>query len=197
MNSIKKIIIIISLLIAFIIIINIKPKTNEKVQEYDNRKSGIYLNGDLITYLDINDDYKEEGAIAKDEYGRDISKEMTTSYFNGKKQIFDINTMFAGTYKVKYQIIEKGEKFEATRVVVVNDTNPPTFKDIEAKTIRVSEVPSIDLTKDLEVSDESGKVDVKCDSIVNPEPGEYVITCKATDRYGNQSKIKRLIKVID
>lgn len=191
----KKIIIIVSLLIILIVILNIKPKSTEKQQVYDEKNSGIYLNGDLITYLGINDKYEEEGAIAKDEYGRDISKGMSISYFNGKKQIFNINTMFAGTYTVKYQIKEKGETFEATRVVVVNDTNPPVFEEIETKIVKVSEISSLDLTKDLSVTDESGKVDINCENIVKAEPGEYVVTCRAKDRYGNESKVKRLIKV--
>lgn len=195
MNKIKYTIII-TLIVLLCIIIFPKNKKENKYT-FDGKKSGIYLKGDLITYLDIKDKYKEKGAIAKDNNGKDISSNIIVNYYNGNRQVFEINTSYKAAYTAIYQAKDDDKIYEAKRVIIINDNKPPIISDVEAKTVTIEEVPSLKLEEDIKASDDSGKVTVRCDNTVKAALGEYIIICKAKDRYGNESEIKRLIKVVE
>ena len=174
-----------------------KKKTNDVFLDIASRKSGVFINGDYLTYVNINDDYIEEGAKAFDEYGRDISSNVSIIYHSNNKQVSYIDTRYVNNYLVTYRVNDNGKIKEANRVVIIGDTEGPMFESIDTKVITTLEAATFDVSDGVKVYDNSLDTTLSCDNSLAMLPGSYSIVCRAFDKNGNVSEKKRLIKVID
>ena len=155
----------------------------------------IDLDGDFVTYVDLNEDYKEAGYHAY-EGNQDVSDSVVVTYFEGDKQVYDIDTSKNGTYTIKYEALINDKAVTNSRVVIVSDNKRPDIKFEGAKEINSLEVYTYDIYEGTSVSDNSGAADLTCSSTLSALPGEYIIRCRAEDEAGNVRKRNRLVKVV-
>ena len=165
---------------------------NENVKKDDFT---LRLNGDFLVYVGEMNKYKELGAKAYDD-GKNISDGIAISYFKDGRQVSGIDTEKSGYYTVKYEVSNDVELKEASRVVIVYDNKKPRLVMPDTVSIFTNEVLEYDVYEGVIATDNSGKVSLKCDNNLKNEPGNYVISCRAKDKSGNETVKKRLIKVI-
>lgn len=185
-------------LLIIIILSNIFKKSDEPKEDIQNigvTHEGFTLDikGDFITYTELGSKYKDKGAKAYD--GKDISKKIVTTYFKDNTQVFKIDTKKIATYLVKYEVASGSKIKEATRIVIVNDTQKPTLIMPNSVTIKLEDVNSYNVKEGIKVRDNSGKVSLKCNNTLKEKKGSYYIYCTAKDESGNKITKKRLIKV--
>lgn len=185
-------------LLVVLILSKVFQKSNEPQEEIQNigvTHEGFTLDikGNFVTYVQLGSKYKDKGAKAYD--GKDMSKKIITTYFKDNTQVSKIDTKKIDTYLVKYEVASGNKIKEATRVVIVNDTQKPTLIMPSSVTIDVSEVSNYNVKKDIRVRDNSGKVSLNCKNTLKEKKGSYYIYCTAKDESGNKITKKRLIKV--
>ena len=186
--------IVLVFIIVFIFIFAFKfSKNKDSKEEFElvEKSSGIIINGDYLTYVNIGDRYTDAGASIYNKDGRIISNKMITTYYDGDEQVFSIDTRYVNNYVVKYQ----ANGMTATRVVVICDRKAPKFEQMKTKILTDLEAATYDVSEGVVATDNSGKVDVNCENSLAILPGNYSIVCRASDPYGNVSTMKRLIKV--
>lgn len=192
----KKYIIVIILILFFAFFTSFLKKDSDELLSVLNSDYGIFIYGDYITYLDVGDVYEEEGAMAIDEDGNNLSSKIITTYYTGNRQVFEIDSSYVQDYTVKYVASSDDKVYEAERVVIVRDIKPPKIKEIDALTINLNDVYSFDPTSRIVASDASGIDKILCDD-VKKEISEQVIKCDVLDRYDNKNSIKFLVKIVN
>ena len=193
-KKVFSIIFIFFLLITLCSCSNNKPK--EKIIKLKDESSGIIINGDYLIYLNLQDEYKELEAIAYDG-NKDVSENISITYYKDGRQFFDIDTSSPGIYNVKYQVKIKNKLKEASRVVIISDVKAPKFNNVDTVTITDLDAATYDVKTGVTATDNASSVNITCDNSLKNVKGNYAIKCTAKDKYGNTSTIKRLIKVID
>ncbi len=191
-------IILMIILVAFLCFSFTKKKeVTEKVLNTDIKANDlkIVLNGNYVEYVNVNDNYEDLGAsiIYK---GEDLSDDLIVTYYSDGKQVYDIDTSLLNSYVIKYEIKLDGKVISASRVIIVSDNKGPSISVPEKKIITSQEALVFDVNEGVTVSDNSGEATVSCDNSLSILPGNYVITCKASDNLGNESIRKRLINVV-
>ncbi len=177
----------------FIVFKSLRKEDAKENFQIVEKSSGIIINGDYVTYVNIGDEYNEAGAIFYDENGNAISGKIEISYYDGNEQVFNIDTRYVNDYVVKYEF----NGMMAKRVVIISDRISPKFEELKTKTITSLEAATYDVNDGVLAMDNSSKTTVKCDNSIGTLPGNYLVICKATDPYGNVEVNKRLIKVIE
>ena len=152
---------------------------------YDKTKSDILVNGDYIEYVNLGDNYKEQGLNTKKEY-------IPTYYLNGN-EVNNIDTSNFGTYTVKYYL-KNNQTINKT--VIIIDKKSPSITVPDKQTITSAEASSFNLNEGVTATDNSGNVNLTFKNTLSTIPGDYVITYEAKDSSGNTTVRKRLIKVI-
>ncbi|MDD6878969.1 MAG: DUF5011 domain-containing protein [bacterium] len=158
---------------------------------YNTTKISFKLNGKNEIIIKLDEEYKEEGAVAKINK-KDISKDIK---INGK-----VDNKKIGKYEIKYSIKYKyvKDKKELKRIVNVVDEDAPKLElkgkseisiyiNNEYKEEGASAIDNYDgdLTTKVEIS---GVVD-------NKKVGTYELTYSVKDSSGNISSIKRKVIV--
>ena len=113
-------------------ITNNKNTTEVKriIDVVDSIKPEIKLNGKKEITIFTNTEYKEEGAIATDNYDGDISNQIIISG--------EVNTKKVGTYTVKYYVQDSSaNSAEETRTVIVKKNSTST-NDYSKNTVEAS-----------------------------------------------------------
>lgn len=193
------IILILFLLISFalkIVSFNKSKQEDDQSLAYKESLIDASLNSDYLEYIPLGEDYVEDGLTASLD-GKDLSDKVIVSYFNNNTQVMSIDTSTVNNYLVKYTVVSSKEKKDIYKTVIVVDNKKPSIKFPKNTTIKVSDVSSFDLEKDVVVSDNSAKVDFTYDDTLEAKAGSYIITYKAIDLSGNKTTKKRLIKVIN
>ena len=104
----------------------VKDKNDTTVSK-ENDELVLTLNGSQNISILKGSEYKEKGAKAVDNKGKDISKKI--------KITGNVNTNIAGTYKVTYSIIDsKNSSLELTRLVTVSDMSATITPNIQTAT---------------------------------------------------------------
>ena len=192
-------VIIIGLIILFVIsrIFSYVNRPKEIVQNTDVKEDSFNLNinGDYLTYVRVNEKYNEEGAIAYFDK-QNISDDIIVSYYKDNSQVSSVDTSIVGTFTVKYEITNNGEYKDKTRVVVVTDDIAPNLSVPDTVTITSDEAASYDVESGVVVSDNTGEASFSCDNTLSSVPDDYIVTCIARDKNGNETVRKRLIKVV-
>ena len=153
----------------------------------------LVINGNFVTYLNINELYKEKGCLALND-GEKVS--YAVSYFKDDRQVSFIDSSETGNYLVKYEALDGSKLREVTRVVIVLDNKKPRLVMPDTVSISLDEVLDFDVEKDVLASDNSSKVSLKCENTLENKVGNYVIKCTAQDDSGNKTVKNRLIKVV-
>ena len=201
MNYVPKLIAIIFLsFLAVIVILIIKalipePEPNYVVYEKSD-KPEIMLNGGYVTYTEMGGEYQELGATAISKDGKNISNYINLSIYEENRLRSEIDTSKFTTYRVFYSVSYKGKITSVSRVVKIIDTEGPKITLPTTQTISVNEVSNYDLQTGVKVTDNSGEYDLKYDNTLKEKAGDYIITYTATDKSGNKTVRKRLIKVV-
>ncbi len=173
-----------------------RPEAKEVLQNTNVKSDGftLALNGNFVSYVGVNEKYKEEGAKAIAD-GENISKKIVISYYKDGNQISSINTDQVGNYVVKYEVSDGKKLKEGTRVVIVTDNKKPHLVVPDTVTITSDEALSYNVEDGVVATDNSGEVSFSCDNTLTSKVGNYVIECKAQDARGNTISRNRLIKV--
>lgn len=191
--------VIIGLIGLFIInkTVNYMNRPEEIIQNTNVKNDGFTLNinGDFVTYVEVNDEYKEEGATAYID-GQNVSDEIVISYYQDDSQVSQIDTNISSTYTVRYELASGGKHKWVTRVVMVTDNKAPNLSVPDTVTITSDEVASYDVENGVVATDNTGDASFECENTLSVVPGNYVIKCTARDSRGNETKRNRLIKVI-
>lgn len=172
-------------------------RPEEIVQNTNVKNDGFTLNinGEFVTYVEVNEKYNEEGAIASIN-GQNISDDIIVSYYQDDSQVSRIDTSIPSTYMAKYEVSSGGESKSVTRVVIVTDSKAPNLSVPDTVTITSDEVASYDIEDGVMVTDNAGEASFECENTLSMVPGDYVIKCIARDSMGNETTRNRLIKVI-
>lgn len=158
----------------------------------------IILNGQYLTYLELNDTYQELGATARSSEGVDLSNLITIEVMKNGVQQAGVDSSQFGTYLLYYVIVdpENGYRNTANRTVVVRDTTPPVISLEETTTITQAQVSGFNYLSGVTVKDNSNaNVTLNYTGSVQTTKGSYIITYTATDQSGNTSTKKRIIRV--
>ena len=172
-------------------------RPEEIVQNTNVKNDGFILNinGEFVTYVEVNEKYNEEGAIASIN-GQNISDDIIVSYYQDDSQVSRIDTSIPSTYMAKYEVSSGGESKSVTRVVIVTDSKAPNLSVSDTVTITSDEVASYDIEDGVMVTDNAGEASFECENTLSMVPGDYVIKCTARDSRGNETTRNRLIKVV-
>ena len=193
-------IILIVLFVLFVInkMISYVNRPKEKVQNIEVKNDGFNLNinGNYLTYVEVNDDYNDEGAKASIN-GQDISDDVITSYYKDGRQVSAIDTRQVGTYIVRYDVRSGDKTKDVTRVVLVIDGKAPHLTVPDTVTITSDEAVNYDVENGVMVTDNAGEASFECKNTLSSVPGDYVISCTAKDSNGNKTTRNRLIRVIN
>lgn len=192
-------IVVIGLIILFAINKTVKyvNRPEEVVQNTNVKNDGFTLNinGNFVTYVEVNGEYNEEGATASID-GQNISDDIIVSYYQNDAQVSRIDTSIPSTYIVRYEVASGGESKSVTRVVIVTDSKAPNLSVPDTVTITSDEVASYDIENGVMATDNAGEASFECENTLSMVPGDYVIKCIARDSRGNETTRNRLIKVI-
>lgn len=203
-NLIIKIIIgLICVLFIIFLIINpfTKNKEKEEIDYIKYEKKGnleLTLNGDYVEYQQISKKYKEKGIKATAD-GLP-QKDINIRYIKNNRAYSFVDTEVLGNYLVTYTVVNPFDKDEVksiNRVVIIVDTKKPKITVPEKQTIKTTDVKDFNPKTNVTVTDNSGSANLTYENTLKEEKGTYVITYTATDKSGNKSTKKRLIKVID
>ena len=161
----------------------------------DDEKVKINIIGNFITYVELNDVYKEQSARAYNG-DKNVSNKIVISYFQNDNQVSRVDTKKVGNFVVKYEISLNGKVYKATRIVIVTDNKAPRL--IVPNTVVLSSLEALDynVNEGVKATDNSNKVSFNCTNTLSFIPDSYIIKCKAKDNNGNVDEKKRLIKVI-
>lgn len=148
---------------------------------YDGNTPTITLNGDNITYVNLNDvsGYIDLGATASVN-GKNVPVELISNQC-------DITE--AGIYTYVYKAINNNRTVYSTRTVIVKDLEAPVIAFPETPlTISLSEVLTYNFLSDVVVTDNSGEaivptVETNFGSLIGP----YTIKYIAKDSMGNET----------
>lgn len=157
----------------------------------------LFLKGDYITYVEINDinGYEEPGIDSNVE-----GLSYNTYYYEitdtNENEVATIDTTKLGKYKVKYYASNSGKQSSITRYIIVRDTIAPTITVPITETISSSVVSGYNLMSGVSVTDNSDETIIpEITGQLSTIPGSYIITYTATDSSGNRRIKKRTIIV--
>ena len=170
------------------------PYTNSDLFKLDNSSPVITLNGASPITIEVNNDYTDPGATARDNFDGDITSGILVKN--------NVKANAVGTYTVEYTVTDTaGNTSTVTRTVYVKDTTSPiiTLKGKADITIEVfssytDEGATATDNYDTDISSRivtTGTVDT---SVVR----DYVLTYNVTDAYGNKAEpVTRTVHVVD
>ena len=186
----KKLIIIISIVLVLIAIILGVYFYYDKVYLNNVNDINMVLNGEENITINLFDDYNELGVKAS---FRDLD---ITQFVNIEN---NVDNTKVGIFEVKYNINYQNKHKELTRYINVVDTEAPKLelKGKSEVTIYIGvkyDDPGVIATDNYD-GDISKNVEEK-NNINSTEEGTYTINYKVSDSSGNESSIKRTVKVI-
>ena len=155
-------------------------------ENYENIPS-LKLNGNVLEYIEVGNDFIDEGVLAKGRGGNELN--YTTDG--------NLDTNTKGTYTIKYSAFDNGYTNTIYRTVIVRDTtNPIITIPVETLVLSLSEVNKYDFKSDVTVTDNSNE-EVRL--IVNKDfegiAGTYSVKYTAIDTSGNETIVYRKVIV--
>lgn len=158
------------------------------VHVIDTTPPNIVLNGEATLTIELEREYEEHGAVAKDNVDSDVNVIISGS----------VNTSKVGEYIVTYSASDKSNNIASiTRTVQVVDLTPPNLvlngESIIEIIVNRGEYKELGATATDNVTDEvivtiTGEVDVS-------KVGEYIITYTGIDEANNTSQVQRTVIV--
>lgn len=160
----------------------------------------ILLNGQYLQYIELNNQYVELGASARSSKGVDLTDTITVEIRKDNVQQASVDTNNFGTYMLYYIVVdpENNLKNTAIRTVIIRDTTSPIIIFDENRTISLSNVSTYNPLGDVTLYDNSNdNVTLTYTGTIGNAVGNYIITYTATDKSGNSTTKKRIIKVTE
>ena len=160
----------------------------------------ILLNGQYLQYIELNNQYVELGASARSSKGVDLTDTITVEIRKDNIQQASVDTNNFGTYMLYYIVVdpENNLKNTAIRTVIIRDTTSPIIIFDENRTISLSNVSTYNPLGDVTLYDNSNdNVTLTYTGTIGNAVGNYIITYTATDKSGNSTTKKRIIKVTE
>lgn len=160
----------------------------------------ILLNGQYLQYIELNNQYVELGASARSSKGVDLTDTITVEIRKDNVQQASVDTNNFGTYMLYYIVVdpENNLKNTAIRTVIIRDTTSPIIIFDEDRTISLSNVSTYNPLGDVTLYDNSNdNVTLTYTGTIGNAVGNYIITYTATDKSGNSTTKKRIIKVTE
>ncbi|HHW69038.1 MAG TPA: DUF5011 domain-containing protein [Tenericutes bacterium] len=177
--------------------VDLESGTKDYNSEINPNAPIIILNGNYITYSEINEEYNDLGVIAKTVDGVDITDYVYTQIKQGENEVSKVNTNEFNTYSINYTVNYNNNLSKAVRTVIINDTKPPKITFPENTTITIEQALSYNPLSDVVITDNSNKdVSITVNSQLSNIAGKYILTYTATDNSGNKTTKKRLITVV-
>ena len=158
-------------------------------EDKDKTPPVITLNGKNPYILEAGEDFIDPGAKAVDDHDGELAVTISG----------EVDNRSVGEYKLVYIAKDKsGNEANATRVVKVVDTTPPTIK-LKGKKLLVIERDSNFSDPGVALSDNAkGEIRLEREGEVDTQYlGERLIFYKAIDANGNEARNYRVVRVID
>ena len=165
-------------------------------ENIDNNSPILVLNGNYIEYVEVNEEYIEQGAKAITSTGEEINEENISIQvlYNGEETT--LTTTELKTYSVVYAVTDNGKTTSATRTVIVRDSTSPTIIIPKDTSIHISEIASFNNQKGVIIADNyDANPTLTINSTLANIPGNYVITYTVTDSSGNTATERRVVNV--
>ena len=149
------------------------------IENYENIPR-ISINGNVLTYVEINTEYIEKDVVATDNNGNIIT---STKTFEPQ-----LNTSLKGTYLEKYTVNNNGYTNFVYRTIIVRDTIGPEIIFSNNLVLTYEQAESYDFESDIIVRDNSGdNVEIVIEDNITILPGEYTVKYTAKDSSGNET----------
>jgi hypothetical protein len=152
------------------------------IKVIDDINPVIKLNGEQIIELSINEEYKEPGYNAYDEYDGDLTQKVETTG--------EVDTTKYGEYVITYKVTDNSNnKTEVNRIIKIIDEEPPIITcKTQYSAFKIEDENLIGCTaQDNYDGDITEKIQIT--GLYNKEqPGIYKITYKVKDDAGNETK---------
>ena len=190
-------------------VVNITYKNNQYVydvdeesgtdinNEYNANAPTIVLNGSNIIYVEINSEYEELGASAKNNSGNTIA--VNIQYKENDTEIASITTNQYKTFTVVYSATDTvgGTNYTSyiIRTVVIRDTTAPNLTipyDIE---ITRNQANSFNLLTGASATDNSGETINIETSGYDTLVGKHIVSYTACDSHNNCVTKKRIVTI--
>lgn len=157
----------------------------------------IVINGESIVTVEINGEYINPTATAKNSDGLDISNDIIITYFDNEKEIAKIDTSKLKTYTVEYSVTDKTKNLRTvvTQTVIVKDSIMPEITISGDLNISSEEAATYDLLEGVIATDNSGE-EIKLQITgFDTSIGEKIVSYKGCDSSGNCNTVNRIVKV--
>lgn len=157
------------------------------IENYENIPR-ISINGNVLTYVEINTEYIEKDVVATDNNGNIIT---STKTFEPQ-----LNTSLKGTYLEKYTVNNNGYTNFVYRTIIVRDTIGPEIIFSNNLVLTYEQAKSYDFESDIIVRDNSGdNVEIVIEDNITILPGEYTVKYTAKDSSGNETTKLRKVTI--
>ena len=171
-------------------------ESGKDTTKFNKEAPTIILNGNTVTYVNINESYIEPGYTALSSDNTDITNYITTAIKFNNESVATINTTAFGVYYIDYTVNDNnGHSATITRTVIINDKKPPTLI-IPSNTTITELTKTFNLTEGASCQDNSEQCTITTTGTLNlGKPGKYIITYTASDSSGNTYSKKRVITI--
>ncbi len=176
-------------------------KNNDGILEYEVVDAGnnlddyeslprLSINGNVLTYVEINTEYIDRGVKVTDSIGNTITGTVSQSISP------DLSISTKGVYLQKYSMDYNGFSNTVYRTIIVRDTIGPEILFSNNLELTYEEAQKYDFESDIVVKDNSGqKAEVTIEDNIMDLPGRYTVKYTAIDTSGNETVKVRQVTI--
>ena len=178
-------------------IIDVDEESGSEITDEVNENAPvIVLNGSHIQFVEINAEYNEQGAKAKDKYGN-VLNDIDIVYQKNNGEVPRVDTTSFATYTVIYSVTNNSYTSRITRTVIVRDTTPPDLVIPDNIELTASQLNSFDILEGVSAKDNSGETINVSTNGFDRLATDKIVEYTACDSRNNCTTKRRLIKIID
>lgn len=167
-------------------------RNNDGILEYEVSTKGdnvenyellprISINGNILTYVEVNSEYVDRGASVTDQSGNVISSYVAQTIEP------ELNVSMRGVYLEKYTTNYNGYSNTVYRTIIVRDTIGPEIIFSNNLELTYEEAKDYNFESDIIIKDNSGeKVELTVEDNIMDLPGRYIVKYIAVDTSGNE-----------
>lgn len=176
-------------------------KNNDGILEYEVVDAGnnlddyeylprLSINGNVLTYVEINTEYIDRGVKVTDSIGNTITDTVSQTISP------DLSISTKGVYLQKYSMDYNGFSNTVYRTIIVRDTIGPEILFSNNLELTYEEAQKYDFKSDIVVKDNSGeKAEVTVEDNIMDLPGRYTVKYTAIDTSGNETVKVRQVTI--
>ena len=176
-------------------------KNNDGILEYEVVDAGnnlddyeslprLSINGNVLTYVEINTEYIDRGVKVTDSIGNIITDTVSQTISP------DLSISTKGVYLQKYSMDYNGFSNTVYRTIIVRDTIGPEILFSNNLELTYEEAQKYDFESDIVVKDNSGqKAEVTIEDNIMDLPGRYTVKYTAIDTSGNETVKVRQVTI--